>query len=72
VSTSFTRADVPGLELELSRAVARINDGEFAPNPGEFTCSGCPALDVVCAGPRLRGGDAIQRAEPDHARAVPG
>ena len=28
--------------------------GEFVPTPGEFTCSGCPALDLVCAGPRNR------------------
>ena len=35
----------------------RINAGRFVPSPGEFTCSGCPALDLVCAGPRLRGGD---------------
>ena len=27
--------------------------GEFAPTPSECTCSGCPALDLVCAGPRL-------------------
>ena len=44
------------LEAELSAAIARIDAGEFVPTPGEFTCSGCPALDVVCAGPRLRGG----------------
>ena len=26
------------------------------PTPSEFNCAGCPALDVVCAGPRLHGG----------------
>ena len=41
------------LEAELSAAIARINAGEFVPTPSEFTCSGCPALDLVCAGPRL-------------------
>ena len=51
VSTTFARADVPALEAELSEAIARINAGEFVPTPGEFTCMGCPALDVVCAGP---------------------
>src|SRR5262249_12949426 len=56
VSTSFARADVPALEAELSDAIRRINAGEFVPAPGEFTCAGCPALDVVCAGPRLGGG----------------
>jgi hypothetical protein len=56
VSTTFAVGDVPGLETELSEAIARINAGEFVPTPDEFTCMGCPALDVVCAGPRLRGG----------------
>jgi ATP-dependent helicase/nuclease subunit A len=56
VSTAFVGADVPVLEAELSAAIARIDAGEFVPSPGEFTCSGCPALDLVCAGPRLRGG----------------
>ncbi len=56
VSRTFTRADQPALEAELSDAIARINEGRFVPTPGEFTCSGCPALDLVCAGPRLEGG----------------
>jgi hypothetical protein len=54
VSTRFTRDELPGLEAELSAAIARIDAGDFAPSPSEFNCSGCPALDVVCAGPRLR------------------
>ena len=37
-------------------AIAQIDAGEFVPAPSEFTCSGCPALDLVCAGPRLGGG----------------
>jgi hypothetical protein len=53
VSTRFGRADLPGLEAELSAAIVRIDAGDFRPTPGEFTCSGCPALDRVCAGPRL-------------------
>jgi ATP-dependent exoDNAse (exonuclease V) beta subunit len=56
VSATFTRAEIPELESELSAAIARINLGEFVPTPSEFTCSGCPALDVICAGPRLGGG----------------
>jgi ATP-dependent exoDNAse (exonuclease V) beta subunit len=56
VSRTFSRAELPELEAELSAAIARIDAGEFVPTPGEFTCSGCPALDVVCAGPRGRGG----------------
>jgi hypothetical protein len=54
VEAVFSRADVPELEAELSTAIARIQAGEFPPTPSEFACSGCPALDLVCAGPRLR------------------
>ncbi len=54
VSTTFVRLDVPTLEAELSEAIGRIRAGEFVPTPSEFICAGCPALDVVCAGPRLR------------------
>jgi len=54
VSTVFSHDRVPELEAELSEAIARIRAGEFKPTPSEFTCAGCPALDVVCAGPRLR------------------
>jgi ATP-dependent exoDNAse (exonuclease V) beta subunit len=53
VSATFTTDDVPQLESELSGAIARIRAGDFRPTPSEFACSGCPALDVVCAGPRL-------------------
>jgi ATP-dependent helicase/nuclease subunit A len=56
-ATTFAREQVPELEVELSEAIARINAGEFRPTPSEFACAGCPALDLVCAGPRLRGGD---------------
>jgi ATP-dependent exoDNAse (exonuclease V) beta subunit len=54
VATSFRRDELPALEEELSAAIRRIDAGDFTPSPSEFTCSGCPALDVVCAGPRLR------------------
>jgi ATP-dependent helicase/nuclease subunit A len=54
VSTVFDRTELPQLEAELSEAIAEINGGEFRPTPDEFICAGCPALDVVCAGPRLR------------------
>jgi len=54
VATTFRRELLPDLEAELSAAIARIDAGEFTPSPSEFTCQGCPALDVVCAGPRLR------------------
>src|SRR5581483_9728496 len=58
VTTTFAREEMPALEAELSEAIARIRAGEFVPTPSEFTCAGCPALDVVCAGPRLRTGAA--------------
>ena len=53
VSTTFVQDDLAGLEAELSAAIARINEGDFRPTPSEFSCAGCPALDRVCAGPRL-------------------
>jgi ATP-dependent helicase/nuclease subunit A len=53
VSTSFAREDAPALEAELSAAIAQIQAGEFRPTPDEFVCADCPALNLVCAGPRL-------------------
>jgi ATP-dependent helicase/nuclease subunit A len=52
VSTTFDRSQLPELEAELSEAMARIGAGDFRPTPG-VVCDGCPALDLVCAGPRL-------------------
>jgi ATP-dependent helicase/nuclease subunit A len=54
VSSVFTRAELPALEQELTETIDRIRAGDFRPTPSEFSCSGCPALDLVCAGPRLR------------------
>ncbi len=54
VSSTFSCADAEALEAELSAEIARIREGRFVPTPSEMACSGCPALDVVCAGPRLR------------------
>jgi ATP-dependent helicase/nuclease subunit A len=53
VSTTFTHEDVPELDAELSAAIGRIRAGDFRPTPSEFACSDCPALDLICAGPRL-------------------
>ena len=50
----FDRLELPALEAELSAAIRRIDAGEFVPTPSDFTCAGCPALDLVCAGPNLR------------------
>ncbi|HKH29895.1 MAG TPA: UvrD-helicase domain-containing protein [Gaiellaceae bacterium] len=55
VSRLFTRAELPALEAELSAAIGRIQAGDFRPTPSESVCAGCPALDLVCAGPRLPG-----------------
>ena len=53
VAARFSRADLPALETELSAAIAAVHRGEFRPTPHELACPGCPALDRVCAGPRL-------------------
>ena len=67
VSATFTqRATSERLEAELSAAIARIRAGDFRPTPSEFACAGCPALDLVCAGPRLgrRAGSLAPCASP--------
>jgi hypothetical protein len=56
VSTTFGREEAAGLEAELSAAIATIQAGRFVPTPSDLACPGCPALDLVCAGPRLRNG----------------
>jgi len=53
LATTFTRAEVPELEAALSGAIEVIRLGDFRPTPSEWACAGCPALDVVCAGPGL-------------------
>jgi hypothetical protein len=53
VASTYADSDVPTLEAELAGAISRIRGGDFRPTPSPFACSGCPALDVVCAGPRL-------------------
>ena len=62
VSTVFRVDQLFELEGELSQAIARINAGEFRPTPSEFICAGCPALDVICAGPRLRSAGYAEQA----------
>jgi hypothetical protein len=54
VTAAFTRDDVPELEAALSAALTRVREGEIRATPGDLVCSDCPALDLVCAGPRLR------------------
>jgi ATP-dependent helicase/nuclease subunit A len=56
VTRTFARSEVPELEAELSAAIDDIQSGRFRPTPSELACPGCPALDVVCAGPRLVAG----------------
>jgi ATP-dependent exoDNAse (exonuclease V) beta subunit len=55
VSGTYRAEDIPALEAELSGAIARIQANEFRPTPDEFVCHDCPALNLVCAGPKLRG-----------------
>jgi len=62
VSTLFRVDQFSELEGELSEAIARINAGEFRPTPSDFICAGCPALDVICAGPRLRSAGYAEQA----------
>jgi hypothetical protein len=70
VTTTFSRDELPEIERELSAAIAEIQAGVFRPTPGEFVCAGCPALDVVCAGPRLPNGGSTA-AEPASLAAAP-
>jgi hypothetical protein len=55
VTATFELEDVPALEAQLSEAIGQIQANEFRPTPDEFVCHDCPALDLVCAGPKLRG-----------------
>ena len=54
VTQRYRAEEAPALEAELSAAIAEIQAGDFRPTPDEFVCADCPALDLVCAGPRLR------------------
>jgi ATP-dependent exoDNAse (exonuclease V) beta subunit len=65
VTATFTRDQLPELEEELSAAIAEIHVGGFRPTPSEYACNGCPALDLVCAGMRLR------EAAPELAFSAP-
>ncbi|CAB4691683.1 unannotated protein [freshwater metagenome] len=58
VRTRFDRSAIPELEARLSVATNQINAGPYEPRPSDFNCAGCPALDLVCAGPKLLGGSA--------------
>ncbi len=53
VSRVFGRLDLPDLSRQLSEAIEAIRSGDFRPSPSEHACFECPALDRVCAGPRL-------------------
>jgi ATP-dependent exoDNAse (exonuclease V) beta subunit len=55
VTDCYKLEHLPALEAELSRAIAAIQSGVFKPTPSEYACATCPALDLVCAGPRLAG-----------------
>src|SRR5262249_11361878 len=53
VAAVFGREQPPGLGAGLPAAIAGIQGAPFPPRPSDFACAGCPALDVVCAGPAL-------------------
>ena len=55
VVETFRSAEIVELETALSDAIAAVREGRFVPTPSDHACAGCPALDVVCAGPRLPG-----------------
>jgi hypothetical protein len=57
VSSTVTAADVEAREHGLRETIARIRAGDFRPTPSPYACSGCPALDRVCAGPGLGSSD---------------
>jgi ATP-dependent helicase/nuclease subunit A len=61
-SATFARAEIADLERELSAAIATIQSGTFVATPSELACPSCPALDVICAGPRLPGAPTAARA----------
>lgn len=49
----FTAADRDRLRAELEARVAAALEGPWDPTPSETACAGCPALDMLCAGPAL-------------------
>jgi hypothetical protein len=48
----FAEPDRERLEGELAGAIGQIRGGRFPARPGPH-CVDCPALDLLCAGPRL-------------------
>ena len=52
VVREFSEPDRGRLEGELADAIAQIRGGRFPARPGPH-CVDCPALDLLCAGPRL-------------------
>ncbi len=59
VARVFARDELAELSRELSEAIGTIRVGDFRPSPSEHACFECPALDRVCAGPRLPIGDRL-------------
>ena len=53
VGALHPRRTSSGSSGSSARVIARIREGDFRPTPSAFACSGCPALDRVCAGPGL-------------------
>ncbi len=64
VAASFASSEQPELERELSELIAGIRAGPFRATPSELACRECPALERICAGPRLLAGGGQGASEP--------
>jgi len=54
VTTSFVRSELPGLEAELSEAIARIQEGVFKRRRASSSAPAVRFSTSSAAGPRLR------------------
>ena len=52
-STVFTQDDRERLRADLEALADRAVRGPWRPTPPAHGCGGCPALNVLCAGPKL-------------------
>ena len=64
VSRTFAQADVPGLEAELSEAIARIRAGEFRPDAERLRLLGAVRRSISSAGPSSSRGRLILDGRP--------
>jgi ATP-dependent helicase/nuclease subunit A len=69
VTATFSAGDMPELEAELTRLIARIETGDFRPTPGELVCRECPVLGRVCAGLGQAAAEMNREMEPVTSQA---